>query len=183
MVPVCFSSILPSSYVICITRKNDSHPYQHFAYGVTLKMKPEVRRMNKLPGYEPLPARLPGRTIAGLRHESDAWKRLISFMMEENVYLKTRLSEALLNDVDPQTLSDMESYHARFVIEDELIRLLRDDIAAYEQLLNSGNADDTVNGEKIQVKLKKLRTGISSAEKYFEQLKATFYRYLIEKMQ
>ena len=44
--------------------------------------------------------RMPGIKLRLLRQESDAWKRILEFMTEENIHLKNRLSEILKSDLE-----------------------------------------------------------------------------------
>jgi len=79
--------------------------------------------------------RMPGIKLRLLRQESDTWKRILEFMTEENIHLKNRLSEILKGDLEHDLLMTAEIFQNSFVREDELIRLLRKDVFAFDQLL------------------------------------------------
>ena len=115
-----------------------------------------------------------------LRYECETWKRLLSFAMEENIYLKNRLSEVLKEKFDKNLLEDVENFHTRFIKEDELIGLLRNDIAEFDSLLAREIFEDGVIGRQVERKLKKLRESIKSAEEHFGKLKLEFNSYLSE---
>ena len=59
-----------------------------------------------------------------LKYESDTWKRLLGFVMEENIHLKNRLSEVLKANFDKNLLNDVENFYSEFIRADELIGLL-----------------------------------------------------------
>ena len=77
--------------------------------GIVLRMlkekRPDVKMISK-------PDPMPEFTLKHLRHESEAWKRLLNFMLDENVLLKYRLAEVLKNHSDPAFLEEAEKYPA-----------------------------------------------------------------------
>jgi uncharacterized protein Yka (UPF0111/DUF47 family) len=78
----------------------------------------------------------PELKIRQFRHESDTWKRNLEFMMQENVYLKNRLAEVLQTiSGDEDILDTAEHYQNEFIQEDEMIYLLRRDIAKLDNLM------------------------------------------------
>lgn len=100
-------------------------------------------------------------------------------MMEENVGLKYRLSEVLLKQqFDKPMLMDVENYQTHFLQEDQLIHLLRNDIAVLNKQLHSTTGDDALLS-LLGGKLNMLRKDISLAEMQFNQLKADFSNYLL----
>ena len=59
--------------------------------------------------------------IDQFRHESDAWKRNLEFIMEENINLKNRLAVVVKAVSDDELLMAAEQYQNYFVREDETI--------------------------------------------------------------
>lgn len=70
-----------------------------------------------------------------LQFESNTWKRLLRFMMEENNHLKNRIAEILKDDFDKNLLKEIENFQSNFIKQDELINLLRNDAADLDKLL------------------------------------------------
>jgi hypothetical protein len=115
-----------------------------------------------------------------LKYESDTWKRLLVFMMEENIHLKSRISEVINADVDRNLLNDVEDFYSGFIRADELIGLLRNDIAEFDGLLTREVFEDGAIMKQVERKLKKLRHGVKSTEEHFASLKSSFNSYLSE---
>jgi hypothetical protein len=123
---------------------------------------------------------MPELIIKQLQYEKDTWKRLLSFMMEENIHLKDRLSEMLKDKVDTDSLTVAENFQTRFIKEDEMIQLLRKEVAELDNLLSRELFEDGRIVKEIERKQKHLRTGIENAEKYFSRLKSEFNNFLLE---
>ncbi len=117
-------------------------------------------------------------TVTELQRESEKLKQRLGSMIDENVSLKYRLSEVLKEKFDKKMLLEVEEYQNYFVREDELIGLLRNDIAVLDKLMSSSQTE-TVEMSPIDKKLKKLRSNILSVENQFGMLKAEFVSYLI----
>lgn len=117
-------------------------------------------------------------TVTELRHESDKLKQRLGSMIDENVSLKCRLSEVLKEKFDKKMLLEVEEYQNYFVREDELIGLLRNDIAMLDKLMSSSQRSGA-EMSPIDKKLRMLRSNILSVENQFGMLKAEFVSYLI----
>ena len=124
--------------------------------------------------------RMPGIKLRLLRQESDTWKRILEFMTEENIHLKNRLSEILKGDLEQDLLMTAEIFQNSFVREDELIRLLRKDVFAFDQLLTREFFEDGAIVNKVTKSFKVIRKNISESETQFNQLKYQFSNYLLE---
>ncbi|MGF2412109.1 hypothetical protein [Ferruginibacter sp.] len=108
--------------------------------------------------------------------ETGALKRSLVFIREENMHLKNRVSEILQNGFDKKMLNKMEIFQNRFIMEDELVSLLRNDVAEIDRLLiNEGKAIAEINK-----KLRKLSCNIEVAESHFGKLKLEFNNFLSE---
>ena len=118
--------------------------------------------------------------ISQLQHESDTWKRSLFFLSGENVHLKTRLSEILKGDTDKRTLETAEIFQNNFIAEDELIRLLRGDISAFDKLIVREVSEDGAILDELMQKLKTIRINMSNAETRFSKLKLDFNRYFLD---
>ena len=118
-----------------------------------------------------------------LQHESDTWKRSLGFMMDENVQLKNRLAEILRTEFDKSLLDDIEDFQTSFLREDEMISLLKTDIAKLDKLLVREVFEDGQIVDNINRMLKEIRRNISIAESHFGKLKLEFNSYLLENLQ
>ncbi len=117
-----------------------------------------------------------------LQHESDAWKRQLSFIKDENVHLKNRLSDVLREHFSDQLLEGIEIFQNSFVKEDEMIALIRNEIAEFDKLLLREIFEDGNIAKEIGSRIHKLRNNISIAEKQFGKLKMAFHSYLSENL-
>jgi tRNA A37 N6-isopentenylltransferase MiaA len=123
---------------------------------------------------------MPELKLKQLQYESDTWKRLLAFMTDENIHLKNRLSEILKERFDKNLLEEVEVFQNRFVRGDELINLLREDVADLEKLLKREIFEDGKIMKETDRALKNIRRNIIIAERQFAKLKLDFNSYLSE---
>jgi regulator of replication initiation timing len=123
---------------------------------------------------------MPEMKLKQLQYEADTWKRLLGFMMDENIHLKNRLSEILKDGFNENLLGEVEIFQSRFVKEDAMIALLRNEVAELEKLLVREIFEDGRIIKEVERKLKKLRNNIKNAETEFGNLKSQFNSYLSE---
>ena len=115
-----------------------------------------------------------------LQHECEAWERSLGFMIDENIHLKNRLTEILLNSEDDDVLERVEYFQSRFIKEDERISLIRNDLTELDKLLVREIFEDGIILKEINRKLYKLRNNILNAEQQFSELKTEFSKFLLE---
>ncbi|MEP7106650.1 MAG: hypothetical protein ABI760_01685 [Ferruginibacter sp.] len=125
---------------------------------------------------------MPALKLKQLKYESDTWKRLLGFMIDENISLKNRLSEVLKDEFNKNLLEKVEGFQSSFIKEDQLIGLLRHDAAELEKLLHREETEDGKIIGEIDNRLKKFRMSIINAERQFANLKLEFNSYLSENM-
>jgi len=126
---------------------------------------------------------MPELRLQQLQFEADALKRLLTFMMEENVYLKNRISEILKNAFENKILEKIEIFQNRFIMEDELVGLLRNDVAELDKLLHAQELKaDKMVVEDITRKIRKLSYNMENTESQFMRLKAEFNNFLLDNM-
>jgi len=126
---------------------------------------------------------MPELRLQQLKFEADALKRLLTFMMEENVYLKNRISEILKNAFENKILEKIEIFQNRFIMEDELVGLLRNDVAELDKLLHAQELKaDKMVVEDITRKIRKLSYNMENTESQFMRLKAEFNNFLLDNM-
>ena len=124
---------------------------------------------------------MPDLRLKQLQYESDTWKRLLNFMMDENIQLKNRLSEILKDKFDKNLLVEVEVFQNNFIKEDERVALLRNDVAELDKLLVREICEDGKIINKIEIRLQNLRNNIMHAEIQFGKLKSAFNSYLLER--
>lgn len=113
------------------------------------------------------------------QHESDAWKRKLESWLLENAYLKIRLAELLSQDhVDMKFLDAAESYLNGFVRKDEIIYLLRNDIARFDRLLKAEGHNDKGLAKTIEQKNKMMRRELQKLDSTFNDVKMQFDNFL-----
>jgi hypothetical protein len=112
--------------------------------------------------------------------ETDAWKRLMSFIIDENIQLKNRIAEVLKDGIDAHLLEDVEKFHNRSLEGDLFIGLLRNDVAELDKLLAKNGLKDETSIREAEANIIKLRNNIAIAEKQFSKLKLEFYSYFSE---
>lgn len=117
-----------------------------------------------------------------LQYECDTWRRRLSFMMDENVHLKNRLSDVLKERFDKSLLEAMENFQSLFIKEDESISLLRNDIADIEKLLRKEKNTDNTLSPKIARKIRELRNNIVVTGAKFSKLQSEFHAFLYENL-
>ena len=121
-----------------------------------------------------------GMQLNQLEYESKTWKRLLGFMSDETVRLKNRLGEIMKLQNNNELLIEAESFHHRFLKEDMLMNLLRDDIADLDKVLLQKEFNDSRIGRDVRQRVKKLRDNIRMAEEEFSKLKEEFNNYMLE---
>ena len=121
---------------------------------------------------------MPPLILKQLQYETDTWKRLLDFMMEENISLKIRLSEIIKEKIDPDTLEALEDFQSNFIKEDELIGLLRNEVAGLDKLFGTEPFDGGKITRETEKKMDRLRNDIILAERQFGKLNLEFNNFL-----
>ena len=112
-------------------------------------------------------------------HENITWKRLLDFFIQENSYLKTRLSEVVDRETDQIFIATAEHFQNEFILKDEYIRDIEGDIKGHEINLQLAFTQKRIPDSKTLKKQEKLRNEISYLEKEFSDLKNQFNKYLL----
>jgi len=121
---------------------------------------------------------LPTLKLKQLQHESETWMRLLDFMMSENIHLKNRLSEILKEQFDEKLLSGVEDFQNTFLKEDQLIELLRNEVAELNELFSNTLPGTGAIENEIDAKLIKLRDIMITTEREFGKIKLQFNSYI-----
>ena len=112
-------------------------------------------------------------------HENVTWERLLDFFVQENSFLKTRLSEVVDRETDKLFIVNAEHFQNEFILKDEYIQDIGQDIRQQQiqlqlLLINKHGPD-----LKIAKRQEKLRNEIAFLEKDFPGLKNRFNKYLL----
>jgi len=123
---------------------------------------------------------MPAPGFSQIRSESATWKRLLSFLMDENIHLKNRMSEILKADCDTRLLSKLETFQTSFIHTDTLVALLRNDVVEFDKRLNTDTQGEQFFNKNIAHWLQRMRRNINAAERTFNQRQTAFNDYLSE---
>ncbi len=126
---------------------------------------------------------MPEIKLKQLQFENNTWKRLLCFMMDENIHMKNRIAEILKTAVEKNMLEEIENFQNSFIRQDDLIGLLRNDTFELDRLLVREKFEDGKIKKMIDEQLKELRNNINIAEKQFSKLKSEFNNYLLENIE
>ena len=119
--------------------------------------------------------------IKQFQYESDAWRRVLAFLLQENAILKTRLAELVHeNNVSDDFLEMAEQYQNRFIQSDQIINFVRSDVAELDKLLTINLHENGLIIKAIAGKQKKLRKELTTLETTFNEMKIQFNNYVAE---
>jgi hypothetical protein len=116
-------------------------------------------------------------------HENQTWSRALDFYLQENSYLKTRLSQVVDSDPGSEFVPVAEQFNNNFIQNDEYINDLKKDVLDLGQILKRAVAGSETDESKLLVKQKKLRNEMQHFEKKFVELKNIFNQYLVSDSQ
>jgi len=125
-----------------------------------------------------IPDAMTSLKLKQLQFEIDGWKRLFDFMTDENIQQKNRLAEILKDKFDKNLLGEVENFQSSFLVEDELIGVLRNEVAEMDKLLLPEEFNNIEINKETGEKLNILRENIMIAEKQFGNLKFEFNFFL-----
>ena len=112
-------------------------------------------------------------------HENKTWERILDFFLQENTFLKNRLSEVVDQNNDKEFLALAEQFQNRFILKDEFINEIRHDIINQKTGLKQYEQVGKPIFESKHIKMQhKLRNEMEYLEKDFIQLKNEFNKYL-----
>ena len=112
-------------------------------------------------------------------HENITWKRLLDFFIQENSFLKTRLSEVVDRETDEIFIAQAEHFQNEFILKDEYINDIGRDIKEQEKNIQLAFSKKIIPDNKTCGKQEKLRNEMSYLEKEFYNLKNQFNKYLL----
>lgn len=114
-------------------------------------------------------------------YEINSWKRILLYLMEENLLMKEQLIVVLNSGVTKKLLDVVEYYQSALINEDKVASIFRKDIDLQQQkilLTVSGTFDEKI--KPMVQEQKKLRKEIELVERYFNKLKFEFNKFIVE---
>jgi len=122
---------------------------------------------------------MPATFIRQFLYESESWKRLLIYYKEENIYCRNRLSEILSDSVSEELLERSEYFQGCFLMSDETIEWLMDEIQQHKKILIQNNSDIQMLECAIRNQ-QRLKNDIVKAEEVLLKLKKEFNDFLAE---
>ena len=113
-----------------------------------------------------------------LEYQSNSWKRILYFMTEENIHLKKMVSHLLTNKISKISLEQVEDLYGRFLKNDELIALLRDELTTFDKLIRDTATDHADAWKYTREMCDELTKKFEVVEQQFTSLKYDFGNYL-----
>jgi hypothetical protein len=123
---------------------------------------------------------MPASFIRQFIYECESWKRILYFFREENVYYRNRLSEILNDAVSEELLERSEYFQGNFIMSDETIHWLVDEIHQHTKFLNQNITSDNQILELAIWNHQKLKKDVEKAEEVLFNLKKEFNEFLAE---
>ena len=111
-------------------------------------------------------------------HENMAWERALDFILQENAFLKTRLSRVVDSNADKDFVDRAEFFQNSFIHNDEYVKDLKTDIVTLQRMLKDIIAGKKLDEIKLMQKHKKLRNEMGYFEKNFGRLINEFNQHL-----
>jgi len=126
---------------------------------------------------------MPEIQLKQLQSESETWKRILGYMIEENINLKNKVTEIVKNGIDKNQLEDVEEFQNSFIQEDTLIGLMRNEVAEFDKMILREPVEDGSIMSDLYKKLTQLRHNITVSEGHFSKLRTQFNVYLLNNIQ
>jgi hypothetical protein len=114
------------------------------------------------------------KSVRQFQTEIEAWKKILNSRMDENVLLKSRLSDIVKNNYDQNLLEEIEEFQTQFIREDELINSFRRDVNDLDNLLYSRMFEVGKMEKSFDIKMDKLDKDIANSVTRFRILQSAF---------
>ena len=117
-------------------------------------------------------------------HENMTWLRSIDFFRQENSFLKNRLAEVVDGTTDRDFLAQAEHFQNQFIIKDEFLDELRQDVQEQERDLTHRFRHQNFSPDSaMRDRQQQLRGQMHYLEKEFNSLRYEFNNYLSSTLQ
>lgn len=125
---------------------------------------------------------IPGRMAeltSKLKEEIKDWKRSLGNMSDENILMKTRLSNMLQGNFDINLLPQVENLYSLLLTEEEFINLLRHNVVELDSLIKSENTRE-LNKNRFELMGLNLQSQMITAKIRLNKLKSEFNAFFQE---
>jgi hypothetical protein len=120
------------------------------------------------------------RQIRQFINESEEWRRLLTFLKQQNVFYKSALSEIVSNVDDDEILSMAEEFNDEFISLDRMVDFLSAELKNQTRLLEANINENNGMFKQIINYQKKLRSDICIAEELTMATKKRFCLYFTD---
>ena len=164
---ICFPSLLlnDKGLIVIMIIADGNRCFTFFSLIILWKIKINLLKNNR---------GIPEKNARQFQTEIETWKELLNTRMEENVLLKNRLSDILINNYDQNSLEEIEEFQTKFIREDELINSLRRDVNNLDNLLYSKMFEDGKMEKSFDTGMEKLGKDIANSITRFRILQSAF---------
>ena len=124
----------------------------------------------------------PGVNTSGLDqflHENQTWERALDYFLQENAFLKMRLSQVLDRNTDRSFVALAEHFQTCFVQMDECMKDLRKEILTSQKALKAGDINQAAELARMYSRHQKLQTDMNYLQKKFAELTTEFNHHVI----
>jgi hypothetical protein len=119
--------------------------------------------------------------VRQMQLECEDWKKRLELLVHENVQLKTYLAKMVKENGSGADLVEIaEQFQSQFMLEDDIISLVRRDVAVLERLLSKYMYDNKSIFKELLRKHGRLRRELGKIEKDFNMLKRRFHVFMEE---
>lgn len=120
--------------------------------------------------------------IEHFKGENESWQRTLSFLVEESLYLKNRLSDIAKADISPEMLDELEYFQNTFLNKETALSIMQNDIVDQLGLLTEPKAHDGELFDRISQQQEKLRKDMAAMHKEFIDIRVRFNKTMIDKL-
>ena len=120
--------------------------------------------------------------IEHFKGENEAWQRTLSFLAEESLYLKNRLSDIAKEDIDEEMLEELEYFQNTFLNKEAALSIMQNEIVEQLALLNEPRIQDRDLYNGVLKQQEKLRSDMALLHKEFVDLRGRFNKTMIDKL-
>jgi len=110
----------------------------------------------------------------------ESWKKILNVLRQQTILQKNKLTEILKNNPESnkQIVESAEQYQTCLLQQDEAIRLMANDLAAYDKLVEQSSSWDKAQLKKLNQARKKLEKETEGLETNFSKLQLEFNVFL-----
>lgn len=111
-----------------------------------------------------------------MKREINDWRLSLSTMSDENIQMKSSLSNMLQGNFDINLLPQVENFYSHLLAEEEFINLLRHNIGELDNLITGGDSLN-LNKTRLENMCLTLRSQMQTAGIRLTKLKSDFNNF------